>query len=116
MSCQNEDVNLNGLLDPGEDFNSNGKLDPRNIASIDQATVTTDSSGFASFNVVYAKEFADWVTVEIEARAVVAGSEGSSQASFLLPGLGADFNNCLVLPPSFCSPYGVATTCACDER
>jgi hypothetical protein len=78
-------------------------------------TVTTDASGFALFDVVYAKEFT-WVVVDLEARTVVAGSEGLALARFVLSGAAADFTNCLVPPPGQVSPYGIATTCACDER
>jgi len=74
-ACDNEDVNLNGILNnPGEDHNSNDRLDPGNVAAAPR-TVTTDATGFALFEVLYAKEFT-WVEVELEARAFVAGSEG----------------------------------------
>src|SRR5205814_8288004 len=114
-ACQNEDVNLNGLLNPGEDFNNNGRLDPGNVATV-PTTVTTDASGFAFFNVVYAKEFAGWVEVELEARAVVTGSEGTSQVRFFLRPLAGDFSDCTVAPPGVCSPYGVAAACTWDEQ
>ncbi len=94
--------------------NNNGRLDPGNVASV-PSTVTTNTSGFALFDIVYAKEFT-WVEVELEARTVVAGSEGGSRVRFFLRGLVSDFNNCLVAPPGQVSPYGVATTCSCDER
>jgi hypothetical protein len=112
--CQNEDSNFNGLLDSGEDYNSNNRLDPGNVATV-PPTVTTDASGFAFFDVGYAREFT-WVEVELEARTVVAGSEGSSQVIFFLRGAASDFNNCSVAPPGQVSPYGIATTCICDER
>src|SRR5262249_54849619 len=104
------------LLDPGEDFNVNGRLDPGNVATVDHGIVTTDATGFALFNVVYAKQFAGWAEVELEAHAVVVGSEGSSQVRFFLPGAASDFNTCTAAPPALCSPFGVATTCNCDER
>ena len=86
-ACDNEDVNLNGILDRGEDSlgNSNGRLDPGNVAAVPQ-TITTDATGFALFDVLYAKEFT-WVEVELEARAFVAGSEGLSRARFFLNGI-----------------------------
>jgi len=114
-ACQNEDISLNGLLDPGEDFNNNGRLDPGNVATV-PTTLATNESGFAFFNIVYAKEFAGWVEVELEARAVVAGSEGTSQERLFLAPLASDLSNCTIAPPGLCSPYGVATTCTCDER
>jgi hypothetical protein len=112
-ACQNEDANRNGRLDPGEDSNNNGELDPGNVATV-PVNLTTNDTGFAFFDVVYAKEFT-WVEVTLEARATVAGSESSSRATFFLPGLASDFTNRTVAPPGSISPYGIATTCACDE-
>jgi hypothetical protein len=119
QACNNEDSLVaggifNGLLDPGEDRNGNGRLDPGNVAAAPK-TVTTDASGFALFDVVYAKEFT-WVEVELQARAFVAGSEGIARARFFLHGVVTDFNNCTVAPPGQASPYGIATKCSCDER
>jgi len=110
-ACENEDRNQNGILDPGEDFNNNGRVDPGNVATASPSTVTTDTSGFAFFNVVYAKQYT-WVEVALEARTVVAGTEGSSQAQFFLLGAASDFNACTVSPPGQISPYGIAMTCA----
>jgi Bacterial Ig-like domain (group 1) len=112
--CLNEDQDSkNGILDPGEDFNGNGILDPGNIATV-PTTVNTNATGFAFFDVVYAREFT-WVEVQLEARATVAGSEASSTATFFLPGVASDFDDCDVSPPGQESPYGQAITCSCDE-
>jgi protocatechuate 3,4-dioxygenase beta subunit len=108
-----EDRNNNGILDPDEDQNNNSKLDPGNIATV-PGSITTDASGFAFFDITYAREFT-WVEVQLEARASVAGSESASDAIFFLPGLASDFDDCEVAPPGQISPYGVATTCTCDE-
>jgi hypothetical protein len=113
-ACENEDVNRNGLLNPGEDINSNDALDPGNVAQVPRQVVT-DAAGFGLFNVLYAREFT-WVEIELEARTTVAGSEASSKARFFLPGLASDFNDCEVSPPGQLSPYGLATTCGCDEQ
>jgi hypothetical protein len=113
QACNNEDVNRNGVLNMGEDINNNGTLEPGNIAAA-PTNITTDATGFAFFDITYAREFT-WVEIELEARATVFGSESSSTARFFLPGLAADFENCDVAPPGQISPYGVATTCACDE-
>lgn len=109
-----EDRNMNGILDSGEDHNRNGKLDPRNVATVPR-TVTTDATGFACFNVLYTRD-STWVEIELTARATVVGSEGVSRARFFLPGAVSDFNNCQVAPPGQISPFGIATTCACDEK
>lgn len=112
-ACNNEDLNRNGILNPGEDINNNAILDPGNIATA-PTTVITDTSGFALFDVVYAREFT-WAEIQLEARTTVAGSEASSTATFFLPGLASDFDDCDVSPPGQVSPYGVATTCSCDD-
>jgi len=91
--CPNEDVNRNGLLDAGEDTNGNGRLDPGNVITVDSLTLTTGkpnppnhtttpSPGYADFDVVYAIQYANWVTAEITARTSVAGSESSSVIQF----------------------------------
>lgn len=113
QACTNEDVNRNGILNPGEDTNNNGVLDPGNVVAV-PASVVTDATGFALFDLVYAREFT-WVEIELEARATVSGSEASTTARFFLPGLASDFNDCEVSPPGQVSPFGVATTCGCDE-
>ena len=113
ITCDNEDIDRNGILNPGEDFNNNGVLDPTNVAEV-PTTVITDATGFAFFDVLYAREFT-WVEVELEARTTVAGSEGASKAKFFLPGLEDDFNDCDVAPPGSVSPEGEAPTCSCDE-
>ena len=102
ITCQNEDglfdPNLtNGIrdLNPDEDINGNNSLDPGNVAAV-PTTVSTDATGFAFFDVVYAQEFAGLVEVDLNASTVVVGSERSSQARFFLPGA------CIV-PPS-CPP------------
>ena len=116
-TCDNEDLNRNGILDLtpiDEDVNGNDKLDPGNVAtvSVPGGRVTTDANGFAFFNVVYAREFATWVEVALQARATVAGSEGLSQAKFFLLGLASDYAaDCTVPPPGVVSPYGFAGVC-----
>jgi hypothetical protein len=113
ITCDSEDVNHNGVLDMSpinEDMNNNGELDPENAASV-PGRVVTDASGFAFFNVVYAREFNSWLEVDLRARATVTGSEGLSHAVFFLPGLASDFANCSVAPPGVVSPYGMAAAC-----
>ena len=101
ITCPNEDglfdPNLtNGIrdLNPDEDINGNNSLDPGNVAAV-PTTVSTDATGFAFFDVVYAQEFAGLVEVDLNASTVVVGSERSSQARFFLPGA------CIVPPGSF---------------
>lgn len=114
LACDNEDLDRDGIRDVGEDVNNNRRLDPGNVATVDPPSVTTDDSGFGSFDVLYAREFT-WVEVALEASTIVGGSEFLSRAVFFLPGLADDFNNLLIPPPGRVSPFGVATTCACSE-
>ncbi len=85
-SFTNEDLNRNGILDPGEDtvggIFDNNRLDPGGVVSI-PSNVTTDSNGFGGFNLVYAKGYGPWVTVEVTATTNVSGTE--SKAVLLLP-------------------------------
>ncbi len=74
----NEDDNRNGILDSGEDDTFiNGRLDPGGVVSI-TSSVTTDSNGFAAFNLVYAKAYGRWTDVEITATTTVSGTESTS--------------------------------------
>ncbi len=111
-SCSNEDANQNGILDTGEDFNGNGRLDPGSVATVSSTSVTTNVGGYAFFNVVYAQEFANWVRVQLTARATVAGSEAIETAIFVLPVLAEDVNTEGVNPPGNPSPFGVVANCA----
>ena len=71
----NEDVNRNGILDPGEDsVIANNMLDPGNVGSI-PSEVITDENGLASFEIVYAKSYGVWVDMEVSAFTQVSGSE-----------------------------------------
>jgi hypothetical protein len=105
-SCFNEDANQNGILDSGEDFNANGRLDPGNVATVSANNLTTDASGFAFFNVVYAQELANWVRVELTARASVAGTEATEVTRFVLPILASELTNADASPPGNPSPFG----------
>lgn len=122
LPCVNEDLNLNGIFDkapasstPDFDENNNGRLEPGNVATVTPRSVTTDGNGFALFDIIYAKEYAQWVTLSLEARASVAGSEALTRASVTLYGLADDFNQEKVPPPGASSPFGTAATCAINE-
>jgi len=130
-TCRNEDLNRNGLLDTEdtnnngqfdagedkngnnlfdtEDINGNGQLEPGNVVTVDNLTLTTDDTGFANFNVVYAIQFAEWVLVEITARATVAGSEGINRLELQTTcEAGDNLQGLCPLP----NPFGVGT---CDQ-
>lgn len=112
-TCPSEDVNFNGLLDSGEDNNGDGILTPGNVAtfaadstsSSENSTVTikTGKDGFASFSVIYPKNFANWAGVQLTARA----GESVAYESFWLAASADDMTNDQVAPPGKFSPYGV---------
>lgn len=108
--CVNEDNNLNGILDGGEDANLNGQLTPGNIVVAAPGSVVTNASGRATFAIQYGEQFAPWATVNITARATVAGTESRRTISYELGGLAADF--LAETPPAGAvSPFGTATLC-----
>ena len=108
----NEDVNENLILDAGEDgtrryYSSgttvvggavNGSSTPTNSASGTlPATVTTDDSGVATFNLTYSKSSAIWIASRIRARTVVQGSDAVGEIVFRLDPLSSDVTpNCLL--------------------
>ncbi len=115
-TCLNEDRNRNGILDipPDVDENNNGRLDPGNVVTLSQQRATTDTSGFAFFDVRYAQQYANWIDVELEARARVAGTEATEIKFFKLPGIATDFNKPDVTPPGQPSPFGTSESCATE--
>lgn len=109
--CLDEDVNRNGLLDPGEDFNSSGRIEAGNIVTVTPRNAVTDANGFAYVDVFYPQEYAYYLTVNLEARAAVQGTEFARSSIFLLPGTKNDFDG-NVAPPGPVSPFGTASDCA----
>jgi len=83
---ENEDLNENIYLDPGEDLNGDGELTPPNAAAGNlPSSVTTDENGVANFNLVYLKSSAVWITNRIRASTFVHGTETRSSVTFNLP-------------------------------
>ena len=111
-SCANEDVNGNGVLDPGEDTNHNGRLDPGNVANVVPSTVTTDSTGSATFNIYYPEDHAAWVVVQLTATTLVQGTQNSTTATFTLPMKASYIAPSSTDVPGAISPYGTANSCA----
>ncbi|MEM7280116.1 MAG: Ig-like domain-containing protein [Pseudomonadota bacterium] len=104
VTCEDEDLNRNGVLDPGEDINLNGMIEAGNIATVSPNNITTDANGFSLVNVTYPQEFAFWVTVRLEARTSVQGTEFAEGSTFLLPILADDIDNAQT-PPGVTSPF-----------
>jgi hypothetical protein len=110
--CNSEDLNNNGILDPGEDYNKNGKLDPGLVVSTDVGSGVTATNGSASLNLIYPKDHSYYVYVRLTATGTVNGTQSSTSTDFLLPGAAADYDNATVAPPGPVSPYGTGTTCS----
>jgi hypothetical protein len=102
--CSNEDLNLNGTLDPSEndgtgnaiapeaypgssdttnvEDNKDGKLWPGSPATLSSGTVTTNANGEATYNVIYARSYGSWLALDLVATTQVAGSESSANRIF----------------------------------
>jgi Bacterial Ig-like domain (group 1) len=109
--CANEDINLNGILDGGEDTNRNGQLTPGNIVVAAPGSVVTNAFGRATFALQYGEQFAPWATVDITARATVAGTESRRTITYGLTGLASDFTAETIPPAGAASPFGTSTSC-----
>jgi len=107
--CYNEDLNLNGQLDPGEDLNNDGKLEPGDVALASPGVLTTGSDGTSTFQVIYPEDHATWVQVTLTATASVQGTESSTSTTFVLPILGDYLTDTKHSPPGVVSPYGTGT-------
>jgi adhesin/invasin len=134
--CPSEDINQNGILDPGEDKNidgkpdpgkdtnnngvldvgeedlGDGKLTPGNVVSV-PSSITTGADGTFEFDVIYAQTYANWVLVRLTASTTVAGTESSDSVVFLLPPAADDMNTTTKAPPggNLNSPFGTSASC-----
>lgn len=111
IPCDNEDLNRNGILDAGEDLNGNGRLEPGIPVTVTPA-VTTDATGRATVSLVYPRDRANWLDVNLTVRGQANGSESTYTSLVHLLGLSSDYTNQNVTPPGAVSPYGVGTTCS----
>lgn len=105
QACANEDVNNNGVNDPGEDANNNGALDP-GIRAVIQSSVVTNASGTGEVTLTYSQEYALWYSHTITATARVEGTETTHSASGTLPVLVDDVQG-ESSPPNETSPFGI---------
>lgn len=132
IACSNEDMDLDGKLDASEndgagvqatsmDYpssiinvidNGDGLLWPGQPVTLSSTQVKTDSNGFAAFNVLYPKSYANWLSVKVLATTQVSGTESKAERIFPLLALAADINKEDTLPPGgLKSPYGSTTDC-----
>lgn len=109
-SCDNEDLNFNGILDPAEDRNSNGMLTPGNVASVNKSA-TTDGSGIALAKVTYAKSYGAWASIRLRATIQVSGTEYTEYVEFPLSIIAEDYSDANISPPGRLSPFGVGSLC-----
>ncbi|MDN2711071.1 Ig-like domain-containing protein [Janthinobacterium sp. SUN118] len=109
-TCDNEDKDRSGTLDPNNDLNRNGRLDPGIPLNLSTGG-KTDSTGTASVTLTYPRDRANWLDVELTIRGNSSGTEATYVGYTLLPGLATDFNRLDVSPPGVISPYGQATDC-----
>ena len=104
VRCPNLDQDRDGISD-------GPVLIPGNAVTLSTLNVTTNATGFVDFDVVYFQQFAQWLDVELTARARVDGTESIDQAFFRLPILGADVTDRNVEPPGNPSPFGTGLSC-----
>jgi hypothetical protein len=99
----NEDINENDNLDPGEDLNLDGIITPPHAtAGSVPATKITDVNGVAEFSLIYQKEYASWVRARIRAKVVIGAgtTESTNELRFILPFSTADASPTCSLPNS----------------
>jgi Bacterial Ig-like domain (group 1) len=119
-SCDNEDINNNGVLDGSEtDFNGNQQIDPRFPGTLTgttspsgNTTTTTDTVGVAKFKLNYPKNYATWIDMKIISKTVVGGSESSSAITLNLPVLASELASPDVRPSNIDSPFGSSSDCS----
>ena len=125
IECGNEDINNNGILDPGEDVNNNGQLDPVNVVAVldkdgnevsansnQSFNLTTDAFGKIDFSVRYFKEYAQWYQAKITVNTRVDGSESQQARLIDFPVLVDDVDISIPMRPNMISPFGVNASCA----
>lgn len=86
------DYNNDGVYDTdgiNEDINQNGILEPGNIVSV-IGNLVTDENGTTSVGLRYAESYGGWVRVNLEVKAKVSGTEYRRLVPLLLPVSGDD--------------------------
>jgi hypothetical protein len=116
QECANEDINFDGILNPGEDANQDGHLWPGQVASLPSSgAITTDGNGETTVTLTYTKSYSTWVSYKLLMSAQVAGTEGQAIFSYQLNGVLTDYQNQDVPPPGRASPYGTKSNCASPD-
>jgi hypothetical protein len=124
-TCDNEDLNRNGVLqvypkdtfadpkpsrDQIEDANNTGFLEPRkaDVAISFVGESSTNSDGQVVLKITYPQSIASWVSFNIQVAASgVAGTEGRTNYSGVLPVLAEAITDVKKAPAFSIGPYGV---------
>jgi len=113
-TCANEDINQDGILDPGEDLNNDGILTPGNIVAV-AGDVKTDEQGRAVIDILYPQSYGSWSDIDLIVTAKVTGTEYLERTVFTLSVLSSDVTDEKVNPPTqgvgLDSPFGHSTNC-----
>lgn len=108
ITCPNEDVNFDGILEVSEDTNADGLLTPGNVATVPR-TVTADENGIATFNVRYPQDYATWLDVRLQVSGTAAGTENVAHRLYTLPVAADDVTVETSPPPA--NPLGAEADC-----
>ncbi|NNM21015.1 MAG: hypothetical protein HKO55_07070 [Gammaproteobacteria bacterium] len=131
-TCDDEDLNGNGLLDPDEiDENNNETIEAGNVVEVVGGDQVTDAEGKFLATLRYAKIYGAWTEVQLRAQVSVGGSENAEDLTFVLDVTADDVQPDVappgllkppdpILPSPFdtsifrASPWGYADNCAQD--
>lgn len=108
VTCLNEDVNLDGILEESEDTNRDGQITPGNLATV-PTTVTADADGIAVFNVRYPQDVGAWLDVRLQVSGFAAGTENVAFREYTLPVSAEDVTRETSPPPD--NPFGRSALC-----
>lgn len=112
ITCPNEDVNLDGILEVSEDTNGDGQITPGNRATV-PATVTADDSGIAVFNIQYPQDVGAWMDVRLQVSGTASGTENVASRNYGLPVASEDVTTETSPPPS--NPFGAVGNCTVTD-
>lgn len=110
VQCANEDSDGSGMYTSAKDINGNGRLDPGIPISVTPAVVT-DAKGQATVSLLYPRDRANWLDVDLTIRGQVSGTEARYVGFVSLVGLSTDYSTKNISPPGVVSPYGTASSC-----
>jgi hypothetical protein len=104
------DLDSTLVLPPGtatEDTNDDGALTPHNsTAGSVPPLVVTDAEGIGAYQLVYLKQYANWIDIRARGRTKVQGTETTGTLFFNLPVLRSEADNCDL--PGMESPFDIS--------